>query len=179
VQRANFSGQLQQPGVMAVWKYELAAVEGKGSLIGGSRVWWFLNDETESFFLGDLLYFSDDVEEYCVRITARDLRLDDVQTELVCSGGIMSGGSASGGSAGEPITNPPPVAGSGTTPPEDGDVDEENTDGGSRTTITEGGCGCRIVPSGAHGEGWLSLAALGAFGFAWGRRRRALGQKAR
>lgn len=98
--------------------------------------------------------------------------------------GSSTGGSAGGNTAGTGgvPTDPPPAAGTaGTTPASggtgadtgNGAAGEDAGDGSEVTTVvTEGGCGCRVIPRGGRHEAGLSVAVLGMFGVLWARRRR-------
>jgi hypothetical protein len=81
------------PEVMVAWQYSLRAVAGKGVWSDRATTWRKFDEtdppsEQQITFAGgagfDLL-FRDELDEYCVEVTRRDLRSGETRSEEVCS----------------------------------------------------------------------------------------------
>lgn len=73
-----------RPELNVAWKYSIEAIDGKGELVEGSTV--YVTSPLSSFSdVGMEVDFMDLREEYCLRVTAEDLRSGEEYSTEVCS----------------------------------------------------------------------------------------------
>jgi MYXO-CTERM domain-containing protein len=207
-----------EPPVAAFWEYTVSEVPGKGTLAEPPGPFTLINNGEP-----DAVYFyprfRGELDEYCLKVSVRDLRTDEslsathcasppasvdevnsdpimncltVPTEYLsrwCEGrgpsfdpscpDASAGGSSGMGGNDAVVTAGTGVslagssgmrAGAGGTSVA-GAPAEEGEDDGSRSVLTEAGCGCRTAPSGQP-RGALAFTGLLAFAAAFALRRR-------
>jgi hypothetical protein len=70
--------------VAVAWHYRIAEIEGKGSFVHEPASWTFFLKQDASEKLGARLTFAERLDEYCVLVTAVDLRTEKTESSELC-----------------------------------------------------------------------------------------------
>lgn len=73
-----------QPDLNVAWKYSVEAIRDKGELVEGSTV-YVTSPGSSPSDVGIAVDFTDQRDEYCVRVTAQDLRSGEEHSSEACS----------------------------------------------------------------------------------------------